>query len=185
MNSLVNFFYDQVPVSQQYPSANRRTVVKIQKKCLNQTSKLGSVAKSQKMRDDKSPAPSEAPGRNSFDKKASTMKRSVPTKSTLAVSSGEVCQVFDSSSRNTIKKSKRVSQSPCMSSEEMCEPNKPRKSTKKSQFPTKSECNDWSDQADDDCNGSFNGARKSKVNPSDCDSQYERSCDDSKNFSGA
>lgn len=181
MNSLVNFFYNQVPVSQQYPSANRRTVVKIQKKCLN--SKLGSVAKPPKNRDEKSPLPpSDGTCRNSFDERASTKKRSVPSKQ-LALSSGEACQVFDSSSRNTMK-SKRVTQSPELSSEEMCEAIKPRKSSKKSQVATTSECKEWSD--DDACDGSFKSARKTKLNASDCDSQYyDRSCEESKSFSGA
>lgn len=95
--------------------------------------------------------------------------------------------MFDSSSKNTMK-SKRVSHSPCLSSEDVREPiaaSKPRKSTKKSTVAA-SDCNDWSDQAEDACDGDFGDTRKSKANVSDCDSQhFDGTGDDSRNSSGA
>lgn len=137
-------------------------------------------------RNDKSSVPSsDATCRNSIEKKNFVPKRSVATKS-LAVSSGEVRQQFDSTSRNKTK-SKRVSHSPCLSSEELGEPvmaSKPRKTTKKSTV-TASDCNDWSDQAGDVCDDDFT-ERKSKAPLSDCDSQhFDGTGDDSQNSSGA
>lgn len=139
-------------------------------------------------RNDKSSVPSsDVTCRNSTEKKTFASKRSVPTKS-LAVSSGEVRQVFaDSSSKNKMK-SKRVSHSPCLSTEELCEPvmaSKPRKTTKKS-IVSASDCNDWSDQAGDVCDDDFT-ERKSKASPlSDCDSPlFDGTGDDSQNSSGA